>query len=374
MHRTSSLPVLFIGSAAFAGAALTAQAQLSLPLHADVVDGHHSLGQPFGTPGFRTQILVDGTAIAANGAVLNGIAFRTDRPSAPLPPGQIPNVTVELSHSNAPIGGMSATFASNVTSLPAVVFQGTVNLPGSNVGFAGPQPWDIVITFPVPYQFTTAQGNLLIDIVGNNPAGGFPNHFLDAVQGGGSATEFGQGGDNPNFDQLRLRALTAGGNSAEARLYSPGQVIDFTSTLSFTSPPGVVALGTAPQPAPIDLTPLGAPTNFLYLDPIVLAAHAWTQSFIGWFSTFPVGIPNTPAVIGVTLYGQSAILEPTANALGLILSPAVEVRIGDQGEQLPLQQLDAADPTATTGTLVDFSFTTTPDYGSTPIRFDGVFF
>jgi hypothetical protein len=372
MYRTNILPVL--ASAAIGCVALTAQQQLTLPLHADVVDGHHSLGQPFGTPGFRTQILVDGIAIAPTGAVLNSIAFRTDRPSAPLAPQQIQNVTVELSHTSAFVTGMSNQFSMNVTGATTVVFQGTVNLPGSSVGFAGPQPWDIVINFTTPFSYFNGLGNLLIDIKGNNPAGGFPNHFLDAVQGGGAATQFGTSGDNPTFDTLRLGAFTNGGNSTEARRYAPGHPIDFTSMLSFTQPPGVVALGIAPQPLPIDLGLIGAPTNFLYIDPIVLAPHAWTGSFIGYYSAYTLLVPGVPSLVGVTLYGQSAILEPSANALGLVLSNAVEVRVGDQFEQLPLQQLDAADPTAPTGTLVDFSFSPAPDYGSVPIRLDGIFF
>jgi hypothetical protein len=372
MHRTNLLPIL--ASAMFSCVSLTAQTQLSLPLHADAVDGHHSLGQPFGTPGFRTQILVDSSAMATNGALLNSIAFRTDRGSAPLAPQQIPNVTVELSQTSIVVGGMLDNFAANVTGTPTVVFSGTVNLPGSSVAFAGPQPWDIVINFTAPFTLSTGSGNLLIDIKGNNPTGGFPNHFLDAVQGGGSSTQFGTAGDNPSFDTLRLGAFVANGNSMDSRLYSPGHVIDFTSMLSFTQPPGVVAVGTAPQPVPVDLTPIGAPTNFLYIDPIVLAPHSWTASFIGWYSTFPVSVPGSPAMVGVTLYGQSVILEPAANALGLVLSNAVEVRVGDQAEQLPLQQLDAADPAAPTGALVDFGSTTTPDRGAVPIRFDGLFF
>ncbi len=371
MHRTLSLPFLAVGGAALGGAALTAQTQLSLPPHADSADGQHSLAQPFGTQGFRTQILVDGTAIALTGAVLNGIAFRTDRQSAPLAPGQVPNVTVELSHSNTFITGMSPTFASNVTSPPTVVFQGTVNLPGSNAGLAGAPPWDIAITFPVPYSFTTAQGNLLIEITGNNPPPtGFPDRYLDAMQGGGAATYFGTGGTNPN-DTLMLGVHAGNGTTREV---SPGNNIHFTTQLMIAPVPGVLALGSAPQPVPIDLAPIGAPTNFLYIDPIVLSAHSWTQGWINWYSDFAVPVPGTPALVGALLYGQTSVFEPAANPLGLVLSSAVEIRIGDQNEQLPLQQLNAPDPTAAIGTLVDFSYTTTPDYGSVPIRFDGTFF
>ena len=375
MHRSSSLPALFIGCAAFGGLPLLAQTQLSLPTHADSVDGHHKHPLPFGMPGFRTQILVDAAAIAPNGALLNGIAFRSDRPSAPLAAQQVPNVTVSLSQTTAVVGAMSDTFATNVTGTPTVVFQGTVNLPAASAGLAGPQPWDVVVTFAAPFLFTTGGGNLLIDITGNNPPAIIAGYYLDAVQGGGSASPFGTNGVEP-ADSLRLHALSSLANlEMDARRYTLGNTIQFASFRGLNASPGVIALGTAPQPTPIDLTPLGAPTNWLYVDPIVVAAHTWSQNWFGWAALFPVLVPVNPQLIGATLYGQSLVFEPAANALGVVLSNAVEVRIGDPAEQLPLQQCDAWDPAAATGYLVDFSSPLAPfERGSVPIRLDGVFF
>jgi hypothetical protein len=369
MIRSNPLPVL--ASAALVGASLATQTQLPLPHHADVVEGHHSLAQPFGTPGFRTQILVDAQSIAPNGALLNSVAFRRDRPGSAIAPQRIPNVTVALSHTSVFVNGMSSTFAANVTGTPTVVFQGTVNLPGATMGLTpGPQPWDIVIPFASPFAFTTGAGNLLIDITASNPPGGQPTHWLDAVQGGGATSSFGASGVDP-FDNLYLGGHAG---SCTTRELSPGHTIVFTSSLMVTTRAGLLAVGTSPQPVPIDLTPFGAPTNFLYVDPIVLSPHAWTLGWFSWYSQFPVPVPNTASLVGTTLYGQSMIFEPAANPLGLVLSHAVELRLGDANEQLPLQQLNAADPAALAGTLVDWSFTATPDYGSVPIRFDGTYF
>jgi len=54
-----------------------------VPAHADLADGQHFAGLPFGAPGFRTQILVDAAAVAPTGVVVLGLRFRADRSSAP---------------------------------------------------------------------------------------------------------------------------------------------------------------------------------------------------------------------------------------------------------------------------------------------------
>ncbi len=347
-----------------------AQTFRPVPAHADIADGHRELSLPFGIPGFRTQILVDATQVGANGATLNSISFRADRLFSSFGPTQVPNVTIQLSRTNVAVGSLATTFASNVTGPTTVVFQGAVSLPAHQTGFGGPLSWDIVIPFAQPYSFANGQGNLLIDIVADNAGGGFATFFLDAMQAGGSATRFGTNGYN-SFWFLRELSVSTGGG-LEPRLLAPGQTIDFVSKYAI-DPPGLLTLGTAPQSAPIDLGPFGAPTNFVYIDPIVLAPHSWVPATSGWQSTFQLAVPNNPAFVGATIYGQAVSVEPK-NALGLIFCHAVEVRIGDQFEVFPLQQLDATDPAAATGTLVDFGTGTQPEYGAVAIRFEGTFF
>jgi hypothetical protein len=363
----------FLSSLLAAAASLAAQQSVPLPVHAPAVDGHQSASLPFGAPGFRTQLLLDGAVLAPNGALISGLRFRADRLSQPTTGGTVPNVTVQISNTTAALGNMATTFAGNVTSPPTTVFTGAVTLPAYPASVAdlpGPLPWDIVIPFATPW-LCAASANVLVDITGNNAPNAQPTYWLDAVQGGGSATTFGTRGDNPTSDNLLLGVST--GNSLEPRLLTPGHGIDFNSGLSFTQPPGVLALGLQAQPVPIDLGVIGAPTNTLYIDPLVLAAHAWTPSFIGFFSTFTLAVPSHPALVGTLVYGQSAIFEPTANALGLVLSAAVEVRVGEQGEPLVLQQLDAFDPAAANGTMLDFGFGQ-PEFGATPVLVEGVIF
>ncbi|MBL9077789.1 MAG: hypothetical protein JNL08_09805 [Planctomycetes bacterium] len=360
-------------AALVAAAGAAAQSVQPVPYHADLVDGHDSTGLPFGLPGFRTQILIDGAAVAPTGAVLTGIRFRSDRPSLPLAGTTVPNVTVSLAETSVAVPGMSTTFAANATTPLVPVFTGTVTVPGNPAGHHGPAPWDIVIAFTQPFVFTTAGGSLLVDIVAANPGGGFPSHWLDAVRAGGSATQYGQPGDNPSGDFLNLIVHT--GNDLNPSQLTLGNGIDFSSTLSFSPQPGVIAFGLQPTPFAIDLGFLGGPNQFLHIDPLLFFAHSWTQTFIGWASTFTLAVPNDPTWIDDVIYAQSVLLDPAAGPLGLVLSHAVEVRIGDPVQNLlPMQQLDADDPAAATGTLLDFAFGGSPQYGAVPVQLEGIFF
>lgn len=354
-------------------ATLAAQSTQNVPANADVAEGHGAAELPFGVAGFRTQILAEGAAVGANGAVLSGIRFRSDRSSLPLAGGAVPNVTVALSHTNLAPGQLSTTFASNGNGPTTVVFQGTVVLPGHRTGGATPLPWDVAIQFSTPFAFTTAQGHLLIDITANNAPGGTPTHWLDAGQAGGSVATFGEAGTNPSSDSLNLLAST--GNQLNPLQIVPGGSVDLTSTLSFTNPPGVLMLGAAALPVPLDLGPFGAPTHSVYLAPVAYVGHAWTQSFIGWFSTVSVNVPNSPGFVDQVFYAQSVLFDATANAAGLLTSHALQVRIGDNQSVFPLQQLDAMDPAAATGTLLDFNpGGPAPQFGAALIQLDGVFF
>ena len=281
----------------------------------------------------------------------------------------MPNVTVRLSHSSVPIGGLSPMFANNVTQAATTVFQGTVTLPAQSVSFGAPQPFDVVIPLTAPFTVVAANGNLLIDITGLNAVGGTPAFYLDAMLGGGSATVYGQPGTNPTADTLRLNVAT--GNSLSARRLVPGQLVDFNSMLSFTSPPGFFGLALNGRTTPLDLGPLGAPSHAAYIDPVALAPLVWQQSFIGYFATVGVAVPLDPSYVGLRLYGQSVLLDPAANALGVLTGPAAEVRIGDAQLAFPMQQVDAFDPLSSSGTVLDFGFGS-PEFGATPIAFDAV--
>jgi hypothetical protein len=348
-----------------------------VPAHAAVADGNERLGVGTNANGFRWQIVVDAGAIAPNGAILSGIAFRSDE-REPWPGTAWTNVSISLSYTIAPAAGMSTSFASNVGGAVTTVFQGTVSFPGTSTALAGPSPWDIVVPFAVPYVFTTGQGNLLIDVAKPGPAGGATSigYYLDCVCGGGSATRFGVPGASASWSGAPN--LSCG---AASRTLTAGSTITFASTwgvLPAVPPgPGAIAIGLAAQPTPIDLGVLGAPANFVYIDPLVLHSHAWALvplfSNMVWFGLMSVGVPNDPRLISVVLYAQAVGFDPAANALGIVLGNAVEARIGDPSEQLPLRMLMGSFGAAS-GSFLPCAGPTAPDYGALALRLDGSFF
>lgn len=358
-----------------AALAATVRAQdLTIPAHAALTDCHHSAGLPFGAPGFRTQFLVEAGAIAPTAAVLDGLRFRVDRSSV-VDAASIPNVTVTLSHSTQSLGGVSDVFTNNVSEAPVVVFQGTVDLPANTGGNHGAMPFDIHLPFVQQFVYIASQGNLLIDIVGDNAADAFPSYWLDAAEPGGSVTHWGQMGDDPNGDSLYLSVASGTGLDLDPAQMVVGGTIYLFANRSFSQPAGLMGLSLTAMPAPLDLSSIGAPTNFLYIDPQALVPLSWTQTFIGFAAAVALPTPNDLSLVGTIVYAQSAVLEPAANPYGAITSGAVEVRLGDPFETMPVRQLDATDPNAVTGTLLDFSFGFGPArYGTAAFRLDGIFF
>ena len=123
----------------------------------------------------------------------------------------------------------------------------------------------------------------------------------------------------------------------------------------------------------MDLGAIGAPGNFAFINPIAYEPLTWQGSFIGWNGVAPVVVPNQPSLIGFVVFGQAALLDAAANALGVITTSALEVRIGD-ASALPMQQLDADDPAAATGNLLDFGWFNHPLMGAVPVLLEGTFF
>lgn len=376
MNASCRLLHRFACAAALA-AALPSQSTVDVPLHAAAAECNHSLALPFGFEAFRTQLLVDPSAVSPNGAVLTGLRFRVDRYALPRAASVLPGVTVRLSHSSQTLAGVSTTFANNVTTLPLVVYQGPLVLPGYTDRVAGALPWDIHIPFNGAFQYTASQGRLLIDIEGTCamppcPVGPTPMCFVDAAEPGGSATSFGGMGASATFEPLMLRATTQG--DLEPLRISPGNPIDFVSQIGFSPRPAWLAVGFSALPTPIDLTPIGAPGNHVYIAADALLPLAWTSTFMGNVATVTLTLPGNSSVLGTLLYGQSVLLDAGANALGLQLSGGVEVRVGDANEVSYVRQVDAIGGGATTGALVNLGSFVQPRFASAAFQLEGAFF
>lgn len=376
MASPSSHLRVLAGVASLAGL-LPAQAAVDVPAHAAITECNEILALPFGFAAFRTQMVVDPLAISPSGAVLTGLRFRVDRYALPRAASILPGVTVRLSHTSQTLASVSTTFATNVTAQPVVVYQGPLFLPGYTDRVAGALPWDIHIPFSGPFQYAAYQGRLLIDIEGTGvippgPGGPTPTCFVDAAEPGGSATWFGEMGVSASFGQINLTATTQG--DLEPLRISPGNPIAFVSRTGFTPRPAWLALGLAALPAPIDLTPIGAPANTAYIAADVLLPLAWTPTFMGHEATVTLTLPNNAALIDTLLYGQSLVLDAGANQLGVQLSRAVEVRVGDATEVAYVRQVDAVGSGAATGGIVNLGSFAQPRFAAAAFRLEGVFF
>jgi hypothetical protein len=75
----------------------------------------------------------------------------------------------------------------------------------------------------------------------------------------------------------------------------------------------------------VDLGPAGAPGNRLYTTPTLtlpLATGADGRAAL------PIALPDGPGLVGVQAFLQWAILDPPANALGVVTSDAARIVIG----------------------------------------------
>ncbi|MGK0433579.1 MAG: hypothetical protein ACJA0V_002728 [Planctomycetota bacterium] len=75
---------------------------------------------------------------------------------------------------------------------------------------------------------------------------------------------------------------------------------------------------------PLSLASVGAPGCNLLTEPGLIAFRAADSAGVG---SLALTLPNVPAIARLVLFGQAATVSPTANALGLLFSNGVAVRI-----------------------------------------------
>ncbi|MCA8951748.1 MAG: hypothetical protein KDE27_19725, partial [Planctomycetes bacterium] len=80
-----------------------------------------------------------------------------------------------------------------------------------------------------------------------------------------------------------------------------------------------------PFTLPFSLGPQGAPGCDVLVSSNAVLGIAGTGSV-----TTPIAIPFVPSLVGLSFHNQGAVLDPGANALGLVLSNATTAIIGWQ--------------------------------------------
>jgi hypothetical protein len=106
----------------------------------------------------------------------------------------IADLQINLSTTDAAVGGLSATFADNVGADDEVVFNGSVAVSSAFTGpSGGPKDFDIVIPLSTPFTYDPALGNLLIDYRNRSGSGAT---FIDAGVNNGASRAFALGGES----------------------------------------------------------------------------------------------------------------------------------------------------------------------------------
>ena len=263
--------------------------------------------------------------------------------------------------------GMSTTYAANITGVPSTVFAGSVSLPAYTSTTGGVAPWGIVVPFNTPYVSQTSLGNLLVDITatGANASSGYS---LDSALPGGIARFLGQSGPTVNpLDRLQLLVSANGPTQGRFSGLIPGGSVIVFAQSETTAYSGAMWFGLSKPAAPIDLTFVGAPNNFIYADNLVDLGFTMLPG-IRFRASITLPIPNVNGLMGVPIYSQAVVAAPGANALGFVTTNGQELIVGEPGDH-PLRMVRGTDPLALTGS---FNYTS-GILGGPVVRFNGSF-
>ena len=177
----------------------------------------------------RYQQVFDHTqfgTFAAGGEYITQIAFRVHSPGIPFT-AAISSLQVNLSTTAKAVDALSSTFAANVGADDTVVFpHASVQFSTSVAGpIDGPQAFDLVITFPTPFHYDPAQGNLLVDIRNASGATHDPanDQEIDATSTAGDAT-------SRVYNLGDVNAASAGMTGSSFQMDTLGAVMRFVST------------------------------------------------------------------------------------------------------------------------------------------------
>ena len=104
-----------------------------------------------------------------------GLCFRPDGVSGDAFSGTIDDIQINLSTTAAAADSLSNTFADNVGTNDAVVYnRGSLSMSSADTG-AGPRDFDVVVNFHTAFLYDPSAGNLLLDV--RNYSGGTTTQF-----------------------------------------------------------------------------------------------------------------------------------------------------------------------------------------------------
>lgn len=299
---------------------LAAQSLLPLPASHVGMEGTSSTNVPFGrsTP-VRVQCAYDALLFAAP-VTITKIAFRLDGGAAAA--AKIVDCEIRMSTMALSLVGMDPNFALNRGSDETVVLpQQLLNLPAAPAS-GTPSAFLPPIQLATPFAYDPQNGALLVEItIFGQPPGAYS---LDATYACDSPDlAIGNNGCTQS-NGLPLQVQSASSQVmwgrpwiARATDAVPGSIVVLAAGTIDNGPWGGFML-------PQALDALGAPGCVLGID---VAATWYTLALGDGSASFPFTLANSPTVIGDWIRFQAAVLDPTANALGIVTSQAKKVQV-----------------------------------------------
>ncbi|MCA8968502.1 MAG: hypothetical protein KDC95_01910 [Planctomycetes bacterium] len=343
---------LFAAASVLSGIAAVGHAQQTriVPPHVATMDANSAITEFLTLPS-RTQQLVRGSEFCTTTATLTEVTFRVDaRASNAWTATTLNGFEAWLGHAATSVGAVSRDFAKNQSGAMVRVFSGNLQLPAQVNGRWKPQPWNVAIKCSTPFVYTRASGDLLIETNFPWANNSFNMYMIDCHGGTGTGYPYGTGG--------KIGGNPVGLTPIDSQSH-PGGFLGvlggFPTPVIPVTTPVVVLFGFSDKffgsiPLPLDLTPLGAPGNSLYVSPDIFVATTMTQAGNQLRLDVHLPVPNNPGLDGVSIYAQAAFFDSSINALGIGFSSAIGFRIGLQTTG---SQFLWGNPSGSTGIIVD---------------------
>jgi hypothetical protein len=311
---------------------LAAQTSKVVPANRTGIEGSTTQAYPWSYSLVRYQQALASSAIAQTNAVVTQLAFRRDAGATTA--FNAKSTTYQITLYETAIGPttMTTTWAANRNGSPGtVVFNGALNIPASTITYPTPNAFALQIPLSTPFVYTVANGNLLLEVLGNDPADLFDPWRSDAevawTQARGDQVTVAPRCTGAGNESITLTPATAslvlGGNLSVATVTVPAGL------------PGVQWIGGSNQdwlglPLPFDLAAAGAPGCNIGTG--ISALQASATSPVLW------PIPGDSSLQDAVLFTQGLALAPGANAAQFVTSNTVQVRIGGPVLPVPVSQ------------------------------------
>jgi hypothetical protein len=151
--------------------------------------------------------------------------------------------------------------------------------------------------------------------------------IMTGFSGGLGARDGGSRDISATTPFVTIGDVSALGLAASARP-TLGTTIQLTTSNPSNLGVGIHFVGLVGIPAPgFDLGLIGAPGCTAYVDVGAAIGDVISNAVPGLSLSTPFALPNTPALAGTTVWSQSAWLDATANALGVLTSNGLRLNL-----------------------------------------------